>query len=686
MKKIYSALFGAGAILLLAQCNQDEYLTVSSPDKTNDAFVTSTVDEALKCVYYCYNRLRSNAGGGNYNWNDSQSDAEYYPEYNSNNGRIGYLHPEQSGVNNGDGLFNTFYEVTARAQRLANILVEKEEYIAAKQAGQKNDWTQLYGECITLYSWCYFELTRHQGDVPYGIENSIVNSYNLTNRWTIWANLVEQLKEVEPLMYDLGEGGVGAERMSRSFANGMIGEILLYAGSYQTIREDYPGLYDGISFDKKYSESGKYSYARRSDYKTYLTEAQTYLRKTINDRKGSAKLLTTDDRTVANNPFQRNFQYIMDMEVSPESYFETGNMQPLQSERPYSQGRGSNGATTNAAPCKVFGGIRVTPTFYYTGYEDGDGRWDASAVVTGSYGDGNEQMVTLTSGSKLAGGICINKWDINKMKVPYTTKCRNSGMNFQMRRYTNYMLMLAEVDVELGDNTEALSLINQLRDRAFGDTNHRLSAVTLETVLAENARETLGEGDIKWAEVRTGVFTERCKQLRADIKTVIAGLEANGYYTFANGRQISNYIWTKMVTVPGCLTYDRDDSDPALTPGWRGQFDYKNGTCATDVSGKVTGDAHNVAIQGLFKYIDPEGDEAKALEADGYTKTNWGIDMVKQKDQLWDYNMLSGIELHDVPLYFHSIPLETLQQSGKSEDSASPNGYNVWNGYEIPNE
>ena len=89
MKKIYSAVLGLGAILLLSQCDQDDFLNVSSPDKTDDAFVTSTVTETLKCIEYGYNRLRSNAGGGNYNWNDSQSDAEYYPEFNSNNGRIG---------------------------------------------------------------------------------------------------------------------------------------------------------------------------------------------------------------------------------------------------------------------------------------------------------------------------------------------------------------------------------------------------------------------------------------------------------------------------------------------------------------------------------------------------------------------------------------------------------------------
>lgn len=680
MKTLYRAFMGLGAIMLLSQCDADEFLNVTSPDKTDNAFVTSTVTEATKCIEYCYNRLRSNAGGGNYNWNDSQSDAEYYPENGSNNGSIGYLHPEVTGVDNGSGLFNTFYEVTARAERIANVIAEKDEYKEAKSANKLNDWTHLYGECMTIYAWSYFELTRHQGDVPCGIENSIVNSYKLMNRWKIWERLDSILTDVEPLMYELGQGGIGAERMSRSFANGMIGEIALYAGSWQTIREDYPGLYDGIEFEKKYTEGGKYSYARRKDFQPYLQKAQTYFRATLNAHKGSAALVTKDDRSVANNPFQRNFQYIMDMEVSPESYFEIGNMAPLQSERPYSQGRGSNGATKVAAPCKVFGGIRVTPTFYYTGYEDGDSRWDASAVVTGSDGKGNEQMVTLVSGSKLAGGICINKWDISKMAKPYVTACRNSGMNFQMRRTTNYMLMLAEVDVLLNENSEATSLLNQLRDRAFGDANHHYSNVTLDDVLLETARETLGEGDIRWSQIRTGVFTERCKAFRAELKKVIAGLEKDGYYRFANGRELPCYIWTKNVKHPGCLTYDRVEGDPVLCPGWRGVFDYAT---ISDVANVVTGTDHNVAIQGLFRYIAPDSDEAKALEADGYKKTDWAIGMVNEKEKVWDYNMLSGIERTNVPLYFHSIPLESLMQSGAG---AGPNGYNVWNGYDIPNE
>lgn len=675
MKKIFYTLTALAGCIVFTQCNPSEYLSVKSPDKSDNEFVTSSVSETFKTLAYCYGTYRGVAGGGNYNWNDSASDAEYYPEYNSNNGRIGYLRPSECGVDNKSSQFNNLYSILARGARVAEVIAEKDEFKNAVSAGKVNDWTQLYGEAWTWWAYGYFELVRHFGDVPYGIENTTSSSYTLTNRFVILDNVIAKLKEVAPLMYNLGEGGITAERLSRTFAYEIIAEANLFAGGYQTVRTDVSGLYDGITFETKYTDDkSKSAFVRRNDWKDYYKEAQTYFREVISgSAKGTATFIVNDDRSYADNAFQRSFQYIMDMQVSPDSIFEVGNTAPNQSERPYSQGRPSNGGNTNAAPCKVFGGIRVIPTFYYQGYEDGDKRWDASAVVTGSDGKGNEAIVTLTSGSRLNGGIAINKWDINKMAEPYVVKCRNSGMNYAFFRIPISMLNLAEVDAALGEDTEALSLLNQLRRRAgVADLPNLTGDELVDAVIKEVKRECLGEGNIKYAEIRTGKMTELGRAMRTELKTVIAGLEADGYYTFSNGRTISNYIWTKLVEKKNPLTYNRVEGDPALTPGWRGVADYSTTTVASAVSGT----AHNLAIEGLFEYIDPAGARAAALEADGYVKTDWGSYMVKDKNQLWDYNMLSGIELSDVPLYYHPIPRETLQQSGGQ----------VTNGYGLPQQ
>ena len=668
MKRIKYYIVALGLGLLSTSCS--DYLNVDAPANTDDNFITSTVDETWKALSRNYAYYTGTiAGGGNYNWNDPCSDCDYYPEYNSGNARIGYLHTEVD-ANAKANQYNALFETLAVTRRLATILEGKQEYQNAKAANKANDWTQLYGEAMTYYCWCYFELVRHFGDVPYGLENTVVDAnegYSITSRFEILDNIIAILKDVEPLMYDLGEGGITAERMSRTFANMLIGEAALNAAGYQTLRTDSATLYGNITFNKKYENATRQCmYAQRTDANNYYKEAQTYLRRVINERKGSLKFLTVDPRDYADNPFQLNLQYIHDMAVSPESVWEAGCRPAVQSERPYSQGRPSDGGSSNAAPCKAFGGVRIVPTFFYTGYEDGDKRADASMVVTGSDGKGTEALIHFKSGSRLNGGIACNKWDENRCSPPYTTKNRQSGLNYQMRRIENVMLMLAEADVALGDQSEALSLVNQIRSRAgVPDIN----SVTMETVEQEVKREFVGEGDIRWAEIRMGVLPARAKAVRSDIRTMIAGLKANGYYTFPNGRTISNYIWTKLVESPTStmLTYDRVEGNPALVPGWRGIFDYSS----TSVAGIVKGDKHNLAIRGLYDYIDPAGTEAAALEADGWKKESWAVDIIDGAETLWDYNILSGIEESEVPLYFHPLPATTISQS---------NG-RVYNGY-----
>lgn len=677
MKKILYTLAALALCLTLTQCKSD-YLGVSSPDKSDDEFVTSSVSEAFKTLSYCYATYRGVAGGGNYNWNDV-SDCEYYPEATSNNGRIGYLQPREAGVDNKAGQFNNLYKILARCARVAGIIEQKDEFVNANGV---NDWTQLYGEAWTLWAYSYLELVKHFGDVPFGVENQVVEDYALASRYDILDACIAKLKAVESKMYDLGEGGITAERMSRTFANQLIAECNLFAGGWQTVRTDVEGLYGSVQFeDKGLSSNTDAKYVRRTDWKKYYQEAQTYLRKVLGERKGTSILITSDDRSYANNPFQRGFQYIMDMQVSPESLYEVGNVAPNQSERPYSQGRPSDGATKVAAPCKVFAGTRANPIFYYTAYEDGDKRRDASVVITGSDGKGSEKLVNFKSGSRNSGGLAINKWDINKMAVPYVTACRKSGMNYAFFRVPITMLELAEVDAALGDNAEALDMLNQLRARAFGDNNHKLSGLSgeplVKAVIAEYKRETVGEGNIKWAEIRTGYFPQMALDYRAELKTVLANLEKDGYHQFANGKVLPGYIWTKFVDLSGkevaTLTYDAapGETNPALVPGWRGCYDY---TQLAEVASVVSGTKHNIAVVGLFENLS--ADKIAALEADGYVKTAWAIDMVAGKEGLWDYNQLSGIELSNVPLYFHPIPLETIQQSkGK-----------VTNGYGLPQQ
>jgi len=237
------------------------------------------------------------------------------------------------------------------------------------------------------------------------------------------------------------------------------------------------------------------------------------------------------------------------------------------------------------------------------------------------------------------------------------------------------MLMLAEVKAELGENGDAVNLVNQIRERAFGNATHDIGALAgdalKDAVLQERKLELLGEGTRRWDLIRSGKFAERAIAIQQEMATVVNDLRTQGYHVFSNGNVISSYIWTKMVSLANPLTYDVSDStNPALYPGWRGQYDYSK----IPSGPKVVGTNHNVAIQGLFRYIDPVGAEATSLQAAGYVKTKWGIDIVNNY-ATYQRNILSGITAAgDPPRYFWPIPSETIVNSkGK-----------ITNGYGMP--
>ncbi len=665
----------------LASCS--DYLNTSSPENTDDEFVTSTLAETRKVLSWAYANYRQSCLMGAYAWNDPVgSDTEYYPEQGSANNANARLKPQQLTVNSASGTFNNIYATLARAAKVAALIEARSEYQNDVAAGRPTDWTQLHGEAVVLRALCYMDLVRHYGDVPYGYENTYVNEYELTSRFDIFDHIIASVKAVEPFMYYLGENGITAERMSRTYANVLIGQAALFAGGYQTIRTDVDGLYGSVQFTKKGSEEFKAIYARRTDYLTYYQTAETYFAAALNNL-GTARLITADTRSYANNPFQRHFQYLHDLEVSPESILEAGIMQGATAsgaqvnEFGYAFGRPSKGGGSGAAPPKVFAAIRVIPSFYYGEWEEGDKRRDVTAVVTGSDGVGNEMLIPFTPGNMVTGGISINKWDPNRMNPPYVTSQRQTGINWELMRVADLMLMQAEVKAELGKDAEAIALVNKIRERAFGNNTHNISGLTGEAlkdaVWRERKFELVGEGQIRWDMIRSGKFVERALAVQAAMNDMMAGLKTKGYYTFANGNTISSTVYTKSVKLANSLTYDSTDpSNPALYPGWRGQYDYSN----TSVASKIVGTDHNLAIKGLFTYIDPNGAEAAALKADGYKAEAWGS-LIVQFETTYKDNILSGISSSTTPpIYYWPIPSETLSMSkGK-----------IVNGYGLPQQ
>jgi hypothetical protein len=295
-----------------------------------------------------------------------------------------------------------------------------------------------------------------------------------------------------------------------------------------------------------------------------------------------------------------------------------------------------------------------------------------SCTVTGSTGKGVERLIPFKPNSKASGGgISTNKWDENRQKTVWTANQRKAGINQPYMRLSEIYLGYAEACAATGDNTNARAYLDKIRNRAFpyGGANTDAfiakSGSLYNAIIDERGFEFAGEGDRRFTLIRTGLVGEKIKAVKELTRQMLDGLAANGYYQFENGNVISNYVWTKLVDaktiygyrLTGITPADKFD-DPVLYPGWRGQ---NNDWESYGMSYGTSTPATNLAIKGLFTLISDE--EAAALEADGYKKEAWGIDLVNNDDEYYKYLFLD-YDYVSAPIYLWPFTPNVMTTGG----------------------
>ena len=693
MKKlVYNTL--AAFLILFTACQKD-FLEVESPSKVDDDFVFNSPIEARKVLASMYQEWYDLDRLLYYETEVVGSDSECHPENYSAQGRHipEGLFATEFNINDGNSstTWTRGYKIINRANIMIEALNNKEEVQNAIKAGTPSEWGQIYGEAFAHRATCIKLLIRYFGDLPYfnyPIRTTAqTDTLGLTSRDIIYEKEIAALKKVVPLMYRLGEKNVTAEIFSGTYVDALIGRLAFDAAGYQLRRTDFN--YGNVAFNQIGIENAtwKAKYVQRADWADFMKIAKEHYLKVVNN-PGTAYLIETDERGEGfDNPFQRNFQYIMDLQVSPESIYESGYTRGENSDFPYSFGRPSGGGGKNAYPCKNYGQSRIYASFYYGDYIAGDKRRDVTACVTANSGAASEKMISFIPGSREKGGLSNNKLDESRFASPYTTAQRKSGCNWQQLRLADVMLDLAYACAATGDEPTAKVYLTKVRKRAFsvadqaskvtGYINSLSGQDLLDAIAFERKLELAAEGKTRWDMTLYGTMPERIKKLRDRQIAMVNGLKNDGYYTFPEtGMTISKYVWTKYVNIktdidptlnllttqsPAGITTS-DPRYPVLVPGWRGTSDLWVDYIATLTSDKV-----NLAIRGLFEYIDPNGPVAAALEADGYKKTDWGSSIVDNEGQYTsdifkgypDSYYLAG----EPPRYIRAIPYSTLSNS-----------------------
>ncbi|MDK2772344.1 MAG: RagB/SusD family nutrient uptake outer membrane protein, partial [Flavobacterium sp.] len=141
----------------------------------------------------------------------------------------------------------------------------------------------------------------------------------------------------------------------------------------------------------------------------------------------------------------------------------------------------------------------------YNAYEVGDNRRDVSILNIVTWAAANN--ATYGEGYKHTGyynrKYLPRKGDLNTGDQNLT-----NPNNYRAIRYSDVLLMAAEANNRGGiDDTKARTYLNLVRRRAFGDTNHDISAsgaALTDFIYQERRLELMGEGHLFFDLVRTG--------------------------------------------------------------------------------------------------------------------------------------------------------------------------------------
>lgn len=721
MKKISYILLTVLAGATLVSCQ--EYLSTNSPSTVDADFVFSSFETGKTVMLGAYNTVTNSFTSGlPTNLDDIGSDTERCS--------VGIIAPlvgaaqlyggqESYSVENYNiddsnvpgGNWNTFYSCINKCnQIIANIqaMPEYDNIIATAP----NDWSDLLGQAFCLRATMYLELVRHFGDCIYYTEAELgLDVKDLSSRDAVLEKELKAVEQAEKWMYSMGENNHLPDQMTRNYADGLIGRLCFLLAGYQTRRTDLGSDFyvdaDGkpISYDVWGTDPVRNAaYGRRSDWKKFYTEAIPYLEKAVNQPAG-VSLTTVDPRSdkegrTYGNPFQYYFQQINNTTMAEETVYEFSiKAEGGGSRIAYNFGRGSSGGSPNYPP-KANAQTCSYPAVFYGMFDPQDMRRDVSVNVTGSTGKGEEALYTYALSNKNTVGIGMNKYDLNRVANPDARQLY-SGMNYVYMRQADIILMLAEAYAVNGDNAKATTELRKIHDRAFpadvrdAKFTELLNSVggdLFEAVIEERKLEFVGETIRRFDLIRTGKLPQVAYEFRKQLVDQMAELKENGYVQFDNGLQYPAYVWTKMVNAKELLGYRLTTQTPEgltegtdeyglLVPGWRGQHDDWAAVAAEDKSTIVINqDKTNVAIQGIFRYIDPDSDEAKALEENGYKKTAWGANSYATPayEAQWSSEFMCGYTDADynakkAPIYLIPMRETVLKTTGLT------NGYGFKN-------
>ncbi|MBB6127719.1 RagB/SusD family nutrient uptake outer membrane protein [Mucilaginibacter lappiensis] len=411
MKNINFKLLCLVALLALGSCKKD-FLQQTNPDANTIANSFKTENDVLLAVNGCYALLRSGntVGEGSDLWTDQRSDDTGTNDNQSNAG-------EPFAFNNfsltpTNSYLYTHWLAMYTVISNCNILLSNIDKVTFAKPATKQ---QYKAEAEFIRAYIYFSLVRKWGDVPLVTKQLITKEDVAANTFrtpqaAVYTQIVADLKDAlsSPLPTTQATGTIG--RISLAAVNTLLGQVYLTMATTQDPANKTANLNNAL---------------------TNLTAA--YNAKTFANLKDI--------------PYTDVFD-VTKKSTCPELIWQIVN---IQGDPIYSSSIAANnqakGETINSQKSSTGVGNNVTHDLV-NDYETGDARGTFSI--------------------KFANDATVKDWFVTKFRDVSSGAGKNGygGNDWILMRYADVILMLAEVNMYLGNTTVAIQYLDMVRDRA----------------------------------------------------------------------------------------------------------------------------------------------------------------------------------------------------------------------------
>ena len=514
--KIFASVLAAAAVMSLSSCSEEGFFDVKAPSAADESNVYSNYTLAEYAIFSISETFghTNNYRGRFLPWYGFNTDVEWYNGSNTTGKQLAQYNPTTNNtqMNLDNGPYNEMFVGIERA----NLAIEGLRTYGDIE--NQPDMAYLLGEALTLRAMIYYDLIKAWGDVPARFEP--INSDNIfmakSSRDTIFVHILADLEEAINYLYWPGQSTQTAttDRINKAFACGLYARIALFASGYALRPKD------------GYVGTGNQGSVRKTNEPQLQADvlypkALKYLQDVINS--GTARLESSYEQ------LWRNFNNY-DLTAGGEFLYNI----------PFSDGRGRwnyhfagnhEGTAYIGTAANRGGDAGPVPSLYFK-YGAQDTRRDVSCV--------NFDWI---EGSQEPAGIDMwyfGKYRFEWMDVQPYGGGNDDGLKPVVMRYSDILLMAAEIANELGQEGTAKDYLLQVRNRAYAGNEAMATSYVnslnghdaiFNAIVDERALEFVGEFLRKADLIRWNLLNTKLDEAKAEM-TALAQRTDEVYYSY----------------------------------------------------------------------------------------------------------------------------------------------------------